>query len=143
MKVVDIFCQGKQKILNNVKRDLENELGSIGIHFDSVSFTSALRVDQSVHDAINRVIQAAQDALAAQNKVVQAKAEADQVIATAQGAAQATLINAKAQADANQLLNASLTPTLVQWQAIQKWNGSMPNVTGGAMPFIDVTPKKQ
>ena len=143
MKVVDIFGQGKQKILNNVKHDLEAELGPIGIHFDSVSFTSALRVDQSVHDAINRVIQAAQDALAAQNKVVQAKAEADQVIATAQGASQATLINAKAQADANQLLNASLTPTLVQWQAIQKWNGNMPNVTGGAMPFIDVTPKKQ
>lgn len=141
MKVVDIFGQGKQKILNNVKRDLEGELGPIGIHFDSVSFTSALRVDQSVHDAINRVIQAAQDALAAQNKVVEAKAEADQVIATAQGAAQATLINARAQADANQLLNASLTPTLVQWQAIQKWNGNMPNVTGGAMPFIDVTPK--
>jgi regulator of protease activity HflC (stomatin/prohibitin superfamily) len=142
MKVVDIFGQGKQRILNNVKHDLEDELGPIGIHFDSVSFTSALRVDQSVQDAINRVIQAAQDALAAQNKVVQAKAEADQVIATAQGAAQATLINAKAQADANQLLNASLTPTLVQWQAIQKWNGNMPTVTGGAMPFIDVTPKK-
>jgi len=112
MKVVDIFGQGKQTILNNVKHDLEAELGPIGIHFDSVSFTSALRVDQSVQDAINRVFQAAQDALAAQNKVVQAKAEADQVIATAQGAAQATLINAKAQADANQLLNASLTPTL-------------------------------
>lgn len=143
MKVVDIFGQGKQRILNKVRHDLESELGPIGIHFDSVSFTSALRVDQSVHDAINRVIQAAQDALAAQNKVVQAKAEADQVIATAQGAAQATLINAKAQADANQLLNASLTPTLVQWQAIQKWNGNMPNVTGGAVPFIDVSPKKQ
>src|SRR5271167_3736032 len=126
MKVVDIFGQGKQKILNNVKHDLEAELGPIGIHFDSVSFTSALRVDSSVHDAINRVIQAAQDALAAQNKVVQARAEADQVIATAQGAAQATLINAKAQADANQLLNASLSPTLVQWQAVQKWNGNMP-----------------
>jgi regulator of protease activity HflC (stomatin/prohibitin superfamily) len=96
-----------------------------------------------VHDSINRVIQAAQDALAAQNKVVQAKAEADQVIATAQGAAQATLINAKAQADANQLLNASLTDTLVRWQAIAKWNGTMPNVTGGAMPFIDITQKKQ
>jgi hypothetical protein len=24
-----------------------------------------------------------------------------------------------------------------------KVNGNMPNVTGGAMPFIDVTPKKQ
>jgi regulator of protease activity HflC (stomatin/prohibitin superfamily) len=142
MKVVDIFGQGKQKILNNVKHDLEAELGPIGIHFDSVSFTSALRVDQSVHDAINRVIQAAQDALAAQNKVVQARAEADQVIAAAQGAAQATLINAKAQADANQLLNSSLTPTLVQWQAIQKWNGTLPTVTGGATPFIGVNPAK-
>ena len=65
MKVVDIFGQGKQRILNNVKHDLEDELGPIGIHFDSVSFTSALRVEQSVQDAINRVIQAAQDALAA------------------------------------------------------------------------------
>ena len=31
MKVVDIFGQGKQKILNNVKHDLEAELGRIGI----------------------------------------------------------------------------------------------------------------
>jgi hypothetical protein len=31
----------------------------------------------------------------------------------------------------------------VRWQAISKWNGTMPNVTGGALPFIEITQKKQ
>src|SRR5271170_4285134 len=39
-------------------------------------------------------------------------------------------------------INFSLTPTLGERQAIQKWNGTLPTVTGGAMPFVDVTPAK-
>lgn len=27
---------------------------------------------------------------------------------------------------------------LIQWQAVQKWDGHMPHVTSGAMPFIEV-----
>jgi len=48
------------------------------------------------------------------------------------------MIRAKAQADANQLLNSFFTTMLIQYEALQKWNGTLPQVTSGAVPFINV-----
>ena len=46
---------------------------------------------------------------------------------------------ATAQAKANQLLNASLTPTLVNYKAIEKWDGKLPTYSGGgAVPFLNI-----
>jgi hypothetical protein len=47
-------------------------------------------------------------------------------------------VDAEGQAKANAILNASLTPTLVQWQEILKWDGKLPQVTGGASPFVSL-----
>lgn len=138
MSVTDIYGVKKQDLLNAVKADLEDELAHKGIHFDTVSFTSGLRVPPQVEESINSAIEATQRAVEAQNKVAQSTAEAQQRIAEANGIAQATMIKAKAQADANQLLNASLTPMLIQYEALQKWNGTLPEVTTGAVPFINV-----
>jgi regulator of protease activity HflC (stomatin/prohibitin superfamily) len=52
--------------------------------------------------------------------------------------AQQAVVDADGQAKANAILNASLTPTLVQWQEIQKWDGKLPQVTGGASPFVSL-----
>ncbi|HNN14705.1 MAG TPA: hypothetical protein PKL78_14185, partial [Anaerolineales bacterium] len=46
--------------------------------------------------------------------------QADAAVIAAQGAAEARLIQAQAEAQANQLLAASLTPTLLQYQYILK-----------------------
>jgi hypothetical protein len=47
---------------------------------------------------------------------------------------------AEAQAKANKVLADSLTPEFVQYQAITRWDGQLPKMTGsGAIPFIDVT----
>lgn len=81
--------------------------------------------------AIERKQIATQDAQTAENKVAQAKAEADQQVAGAQGDARATLVKAEAQARANRLLAASVTPTLIQFQAVQKL---APNVTTILLP---------
>ena len=52
------------------------------------------------------------------------------------------MLRAEAQAKANRLLAESITPTLVQWQSLEKWNGIMPQVTGGALPFISLPQAK-
>ncbi|HYL60916.1 MAG TPA: prohibitin family protein [Candidatus Acidoferrales bacterium] len=138
MPVTDIYGIQKQALLNNVKRDLEQEIGPKGVHFDTISFTSGLRVPPQVEESINAAIEATQRAVQAQNKVAQSRAEAEQRVAEANGIAQSIMIKAKAQSDANNLLNASLSPMLIQYEALQKWNGIMPEVTGGAMPFINM-----
>ncbi len=137
-KVVDIFGEGKQALLDSVKADLQRELVPKGFKFDMVSFVGGLRVDEKVQASINAVIEATQRAIEAENKVRQSEAKAKQRIAAAEGEAQSILRVAKAQAEANRLVASSLSPQLVQWQGIQRWNGITPLVTGGGVPFISI-----
>lgn len=57
--------------------------------------------------------------------------------------AQAEVNRAKGQAEAQRLQRETLTPQLLQKQAIEKWDGRFPMVMGGsgALPFINISPK--
>jgi len=68
-----------------------------------------------------------------------AKAE----VAKAQGTAQALLVQAKAQSEANDLLNKTLTPMLVENKKVDRWNGVLPQITGGATPLLNISELKQ
>lgn len=57
-----------------------------------------------------------------------AKGEAESIKLRAQAQAEATLLKAKAQAEANELLSKSLTPQLIDWQAVLQWQGQYPTV---------------
>jgi len=56
--------------------------------------------------------------------------------------AQAQINRAKGQAEAQRLQRQTLTPEILQQQAIEKWNGQFPTVMGGngALPLINITP---
>ncbi len=154
MKATDIFGEQKQVLLDEVRSNLNLTLGPKGFKFDLISFHGGLRVDQSVQERINAVLAASQKALEAETKVKQSKAEADQqiekargekeaAIAKAEGEARATELKAKTQAAANKLITESLTPQLIQWESLQKWNGTLPQVVGGqVMPFFNISTNK-
>jgi hypothetical protein len=60
--------------------------------------------------------------------------------AQAEGEAQATLTRAKAQSEANTQLAQSLTPELIRYQQLQRWDGKLPVFSGGGVtPLIDAT----
>jgi regulator of protease activity HflC (stomatin/prohibitin superfamily) len=139
MAIMDIVGPGKPHLLNAVQHDLEGKLGPDGIHFDNVSIIGKTRLPEQVEASINSVIEATQRAQEAQNKVAQSRAEAEQRVAEANGIAQSVLIKAKAQADANRILNESLTPMLIQYEGLQRWNGTLPLMTGGgAIPMVQL-----
>ncbi len=56
--------------------------------------------------------------------------------------AEAEVNRAKGQAESQRLMRQTLTPQLLQKQAIEKWNGNFPQVMSGngALPFINITP---
>lgn len=135
MDVIDIMGPHKSDLETAVLADVNSQLqtAGIGISIEQLSIVGKIRVDKSVEDSINRVIQAQQDAQAAQAKVAQIKAEADQKIAEAEG-----------QARALALVRQNITPMLLQKEqldnqksAIDKWDGAMPQVSGGVTPFIN------
>jgi prohibitin 1 len=69
---------------------------------------------------------------------------ADYISQRAAKEAQAEVNRAKGQAEAQRLLRQTLTPELLQKQAIEKWNGQFPTVMAGdgALPLINLSPNE-
>lgn len=89
----------------------------------------------------NRAVEAKQvaeqDAKKAEYVAIQATNEAKAAVNKARGEAQATLIKAQAQAESQKLLQQNTSAAILQLKAIEKWDGSMPQVmgSGGNMLF--------
>jgi regulator of protease activity HflC (stomatin/prohibitin superfamily) len=75
-----------------------------------------------------------------------AKAEADKLRIEAEGRALAIAVEAKAQAQANELIAKSLTPELVKYNEVLRWNGQMPTTlvkdTNGTSLLLGAEGKK-
>ena len=140
-KPVDyVYGAGKADLIAAVQKDVMEQVDAIGIKIDKISWIGEIRLPQTVIDSINAKNAATQMAQQRQNEVAQAKAEAEKRVATAKGEADSILLTAQAQAEANKVLAQSLTPEFVEYQAITKWDGKLPTMTGSsAVPFIDVT----
>ena len=135
-----VYGAGKADLIAAVQKDVSDQVSAIGIKIDKIYWIGEIRLPEVVLNSINAKNAATQMAQQRQNEVAQAKAEADKKIEDARGEAESILKVADAQAKANKLLAQSLTPEFVQYQAITKWNGELPKMTGSsAVPFIDVT----
>lgn len=131
------------KFLSEVRTDLQKELDPIGITLIQFGFIGAPRPPQAVMDSINLSVQATQIAQQKQNELVQTQADAAKEVAQAEGHAKAVLANAEAQATANRKLAESVSPTLVQYEMVNKWDGKLPEVQGGGSGFMIQLPAKQ
>lgn len=120
--------QKREVIREDVARALAADLVSYGItvislQIDNIDYNEPFkRAIEDKQVATQRALQAqAQVAVTqaeAAQAVARAKGAADAVIEAARGDAQSILVRAQAQADANRQLAASLTPELLQSQAI-------------------------
>jgi regulator of protease activity HflC (stomatin/prohibitin superfamily) len=94
--------------------------------------------------AVEAKVVAQQNAIQEQNRTVQVREKATQQIETAKGNAEATVLNAKAEAESIRIRANALEANakLVEWEAVQKWDGKLPVYTmGGAVPFINLPGK--
>jgi regulator of protease activity HflC (stomatin/prohibitin superfamily) len=134
-----IYGKGKDELLVSVQKVITEKVKGQGILVQQLSWLSDIRVPQTVQDSIDSKNEATQKAQQRQNEVAQAKAEADKKIEDARGQAESLLKVAKAQAEANKLVAQSLTPELVQYFGLEKWDGKLPTFTGGdSVPMIQI-----
>ena len=135
-----IYGAGKAELMQAVQADVQKQVEPIGIKIDKIYWIGEIRLPQTVIDSINAKNAATQMAQQRQNEV--ARAEAEKKVAEARGEAESVLLKAKAQAEANRELASSITSDLVQYRALEKWDGVLPRMTGNsAVPFINVDPK--
>ena len=117
----------------DVKHDIETLLAqrllAHGIIVDTMNMTNFDFSDDFSH-AIEIKVIAEQRALQSKNDLERIKIEAQQQIETAKAQAESIRIRSEALAS---------SPKLVEWEAVQKWDGKLPQFTGGAgVPFINV-----
>lgn len=70
--------------------------------------------------------------LDAQTKVTKAEANAQVRAINAEANAKAILVEAESQAKANEVINKSLTPELIEYLRANKWDGKLPQTVAGA-----------
>ncbi|HEX2673198.1 MAG TPA: SPFH domain-containing protein, partial [Polyangiaceae bacterium] len=142
MAVQEIYGAGKGKLVAAVSNRLRDVLGKDGFIIDQLTINGALRLPENVAQAINRAMEATQNAIQAENRVRQVRAEAEQNVAQAHGGAEAArqraegeadavLIRARADARANEIIRLSTTGTVLQYRGIERWDGKLPLMQGG------------
>ena len=129
---VELITQ-REKVRSEIKDSLNQRLSGYNIFVDDFSIIN-FKFSQQFTQAIESKQTAEQFALKAQRDLERIKIEAEQKVAQAQ-----------AEAEALRLQKANITPELVKlrqieasMKAIEKWDGHMPQVTSGTVPFIDV-----
>ncbi len=126
--VEDLYSAKKATLMNAVLADVRGQFAPLGIVVDSLAIVGNFKLPPNVTAALNNKIQATQKAEQAQNEVAEAHAEANKLRESAQGIA-----------DSNRIKAASITPALIEWEKIQKWDGSLPTVQGGnATPIFSI-----
>jgi regulator of protease activity HflC (stomatin/prohibitin superfamily) len=138
--VADVIGPKKAEATNRTLALIAQRLAPYG--FQVKQFTiNELRAPSTVMDAINTKNVMQQQALTAQNELQKNTFQAQGDSIKAAGRAKAITAEAEAQARANELLARSITPTLVQYELTKKWDGKLPQVSGGATPLIQLPGK--
>jgi regulator of protease activity HflC (stomatin/prohibitin superfamily) len=116
----------RDEVRAQIQSQITSELQPYRVVVDSVNITDFHFSDEFAQ-AIERKQIAQQRALQAQYELQQAKVLAQQRI-----------VEAQAQSQAQKLLQQTLTPEIIQQQAIAKWDGRLPAVVGGKgmLPMI-------
>lgn len=120
---------------------LNDKLNNIGLYVTDVNIIN--------FDFSEAFITAIEEKQVAQQKLLKAETEKQTAIKNAEADAETIRIKANAEADqikikanaeaeANKTIAASLTPQVIENKKLEKWDGVLPKVTGGASTFVSV-----
>lgn len=116
----------RSEISLDMNNTLDERVKEYGINSVAVSINN-FDFSESYNQAIEKKAVAEQEVETSKNQLEKAKIDAEKKKVEAQG-----------EAEANALLEQSLTDQIIAQQFIEKWNGQLPTtMTGDAIPFIN------
>lgn len=124
-----------EKILNKFKVSL----AEFGIIIETFNLSDVVP-DEATKEAIQKVVNAQNVLEQAKIEKQTAEVEAEKARVKAKGAADAALIEAEGQAQANAKLQGSLTEQIIRQRAIEKWDGKLPQyeMSGGSSAILNL-----
>jgi regulator of protease activity HflC (stomatin/prohibitin superfamily) len=119
------LVEKRDVVRDEIQKQIVAALGQYKVQVQGVNITN-FQFSQDYAKAIEQKQVAQQRAQQAEYDLARVKVQAQQEVAQAEG-----------QAQAQKLLQSTLTPQIIQLKAVEKWNGVLPQVTGnGAVPFV-------
>ena len=134
---VDELVSKREEFEKSIEEHLREVLAKE--NFELGEMTSGLKYPEAIEEAIIAKNQAVQKALQIENEIAAIDAEAKKKVVAARGFADSLKIVADGEAYYNRTVSASLSNTLVQMKALEKWDGKTPIVSGGGSTFIDAS----
>lgn len=133
---------GKSDLLTVALNAIQAEMNPVGIEVISLSYVGKPEYPPTVIASINAKVTANQVTLQREQEIKQSEAEAEKERAKARGESDSARIRAQGEADAIKLRGDALrdNPSVIQLDAIAKWNGVMPTtmIPGASVPFVPV-----
>lgn len=137
-----VYGKGKADLIAEVQRIVSAQVADFGIVIEKVYWVSDVRLPDTVVKSLNAKIEATQIALQRENEVKTAEAQAAIEIAKAKGEAESLRLRSEAEANAIRVKAQALesNPKLVDLNAVEKWDGKLPQnmYSSGPVPFINV-----
>ncbi len=131
VEAVGLIAQ-RDTIAREIERLVTQNLAAKHILVSGFRLTN-IDYTKEFEDAVEAKVVAQQKAIEEQNRTVQIQQQANQTVISAKANAESMTIRANA---------LSQNPKLVEWEAVQKWNGILPQyMLGGATPFINMASK--
>jgi regulator of protease activity HflC (stomatin/prohibitin superfamily) len=134
----------RPEVSDRIRLAVNTRLQRHGIVVDEFAITN-FKFSESFDTAIEAKTVAEQQKLKAERDLARIQVEAEQKVAEARGMAESQKLNAEAQAVALQAQRAAVTPELIelrrveaQLEAIKRWDGRLPAVTGGSTPLLNL-----
>lgn len=129
----------RPQVAELVEQELRDKLAPRGIIVESTSITD-FDFSDSFNKAIEEKVTAVQQKLKAQNDLERIRVEAEQAVATAEGAKAAAIAKAEGEAEAARIINDQLknAPQYVSYLIATRWDGKLPMYTGGPIPLLNL-----
>ncbi|WP_028974020.1 SPFH domain-containing protein [Spirochaeta cellobiosiphila] len=127
-----VSTNGAVDLIEDVEKDTMEYFKPKGIDVSKVYIVGAPRYPSDIVQAIKNKINANLQAIQRENELRESEAEAKKAIAKAQGVADAKLIEARAEAEANRLKQTSYNDAILKAMWIDKWDGKLPTYQAGS-----------
>jgi regulator of protease activity HflC (stomatin/prohibitin superfamily) len=118
----------RSQIKDAIEEGLKSRLNERGMIVEAVSITN-FEFSAQFSQAIESKVTAQQLALKAENDLQRIKIEAEQKVAQAKGESESIRIIQE---------QLKISPDYIRYLSVLRWNGIMPMVIGGAMPFVQI-----
>lgn len=138
--VLGVYTEHREEVTKKIFDKLSAILSKDGIILENFALAD-VRPDQNTLKSIQAIADAQNRQEFLRREEQNKRQEAINNKIEAEGKKEVAIINAEGQAEANRRLESSLTPKLVQYEWIKKWDGKLPSVQGGNNQMIQVPPE--